>query len=101
VKAGILSFIVVLLCVPALTRVGQKLQPVTPISQAPSFAKNIDCPPKKITVTPAVAIVAVVLVVEELEPVATFVPPPAPRVPDLLVLGAPAPLRAPPSARSL
>jgi hypothetical protein len=49
-RAAVLLGIVVLICVPGLTRIGQKLETA---SHAPSFAKNIDCPPKKITIAPA------------------------------------------------
>ena len=45
--------VLVLVCVPGLTRMSQKLETA---SHAPSFAKNIDCPPKKVTVTPATAV---------------------------------------------
>jgi hypothetical protein len=46
--------IFVLICVPALTRMGQRLETA---SHTPSFSKNIDCPPKKITVASSFAVV--------------------------------------------
>ncbi|HEY1911408.1 MAG TPA: hypothetical protein VGG73_10835 [Vicinamibacterales bacterium] len=96
-RLGVLSFVFVLLCVPALTRIGQKLQPVPPVSQAPSFAKNIDCPPKKVVVSPTTAVVAVVLVLEGDDapppPVVSSLNRPFPETPSL---SAPVPLRAPP-----
>jgi hypothetical protein len=84
----------VLICVPALTRIGQTLETS---SHAPSFAKNIDCPPKKVVIAP--------LPVASPAPLVTFVPVSVvalvpvrdaqlPRSPFLVV---PPPLRAPPS----
>jgi hypothetical protein len=97
IRAAALLFIIVLVCVPGLTRIGQKLQSVTPISSAPSFAKNIDCPPKKLTITPVAAIQSPTLVtmaeaarVECAAPCADASLPPAPSA------FAPHPLRAPP-----
>ena len=96
-RAGVLMYIVVLLCVPALTRIGQKLQPVTPISSAPSFAKNIDCPPKKVTVAPQFSITSAVLLKNtEVVRVARLAPP-DPTLPSTPVVTAPRALRAPPS----
>jgi hypothetical protein len=94
-RAAVLLSIVVLVCVPAITRVGQRLETA---SHTPSFAKNIDCPPKKVTVAP--------VPVASLTPLATFeavriaAPTPSadalrPRSPFLVV---PRPLRAPPTA---
>jgi hypothetical protein len=95
----VLLYIVVLLCVPALTRIGQKLQPVTPISSAPSFAKNIDCPPKKVTVAPLFAFTAAVLLKNaEVVRVARLAPTPDPALPPTPTVFAPCPLRAPPSS---
>ena len=97
-RAGVLMCIVVLLCVPALTRVGQKLQPVTPISSAPSFAKNIDCPPKRVTVAPLFAFTSAVLLKNtEVVRVARLAPP-DPTPPPTPIVFAPCPLRAPPSS---
>jgi hypothetical protein len=89
--------------VPALTRIGQKLQPVSPISQAPSFAKNIDCPPKKVTVSPVVAVVAIaaVLLLENEAPVAPVAAPLNVPLPDSPLASAALPLRAPPVVRFL
>jgi hypothetical protein len=99
-RVGVLSFVFVLLCVPALTRIGQKLQPVAPISQTPSFAKNIDCPPKKVVVAPAAAVVDVVLALEgddpPAAPVVSSLNDPFPASPFLSAL---VPLRAPPLVR--
>jgi hypothetical protein len=87
--------ILVLVCVPALTRAGQKLETA---SHAPSFSKNIDCPPKKVVVAHVLVVASpaalktfdVVPVARPLSLRATAVPP-SPR------LGPPLPLRAPPS----
>ena len=98
-RAGVLMCVVVLFCVPALTRIGEKLQPVTPISSAPSFAKNIDCPPKKVTVAPLFVFTAAVLLKNaEVVRVARLAPPPDPTLPPSPTVFAPHPLRAPPSA---
>lgn len=84
-----------LLCVPALTRITQKLDPE---SHTPSFSKNIDCPPKKVTVAPVVAIASPIPLdgFETLRPtwlalLPDQIPPPSPTA------SAPRPLRAPPS----
>jgi hypothetical protein len=84
-----------LLCVPALTRITQKLEPE---SHTPSFSKNIDCPPKKVTVAPAVAIATPIPLngFETIRParlalLPDLIPPPSPTA------SAPRPLRAPPS----
>jgi hypothetical protein len=84
-----------LLCVPALTRITQKLEPE---SHTPSFSKNIDCPPKKVTVAPVVAIASPIplngfetLRPARLVPQPDLIPPPSPTA------SAPRPLRAPPS----
>jgi len=50
-RTAALFAVLVLVCVPGVTRAAQKLETA---SHAPSFAKNIDCPPKKVT---AVAVV--------------------------------------------
>lgn len=94
-RAAVLIGVTVLVCVPAMTRVGQRLETA---SHAPSFAKNSDCPPKKVTVAPVpVASPAPLLV---FEPVSVVALAPSigalrPRSPFLVV---PRPLRAPPSA---
>jgi hypothetical protein len=87
---------VVLVCVPALTRIGQRLEPV---SHGLSFSKNIDCPPKKVTIAPLFAVASPISL-------KAFAPVPMVRiatVPDVtrhrsLDHAAPPPLRAPPSA---
>ena len=84
-----------LLCVPALTRITQKLEPK---SHTPSFSKNIDCPPKKVTVAPAVAIASPI----PLNGFETIRPARLALLPDLIrppspTASAPRPLRAPPS----
>ena len=95
-RGAVVLSVVVLVCVPALTRIGQKLETA---SHAQSFSKNIDCPPKKVTVTPVFAVTSAI-------PLKTFetvrVAPLAP-TPDAMLLrtpspSAPPPLRAPPSA---
>jgi hypothetical protein len=85
-----------LLCVPALTRITQKLEPE---SHTPSFSKNIDCPPKRVTVAPVVAIASPIPLdgFETIRPAGfarlpNLIPPPSPTA------SAPRPLRAPPSA---
>jgi hypothetical protein len=86
----------VLLFVPALTRITQKLEPV---SHSPSFSKNIDCPPKKVTVAPVFAIASPIpLKGFETVRVARLVPPPPATLPPSPICSAPRPLRAPPSA---
>lgn len=86
--------IVVLVCVPGLTRVGQKLETA---SHTPSFSRNIDCPPKKVTVAP-VESAAPAAPVRALEtaPVARLAPPPDATRPRSPFLATPRPLRAPP-----
>jgi hypothetical protein len=97
-RLAALTFICVLICVPALTRIGQKLQPISPISQAPSFAKNIDCPPKKVTIAPIVTIASVVLLEkDETVPAVHLAPAPDACVPHPPTTSAPIPLRAPPA----
>ena len=94
-RVATLIGVVILICVPALTRVGQKLETS---SLAPSF-RNVDCPPKKVTVTPAQAILAATAIpLFETAPLARFVPLAAPVTPRTLFLVVPRPLRAPPSA---
>jgi hypothetical protein len=94
-RAAVLLGVVVLICVPALTRAGQRFQIA---SQAPSFAKNIDCPPRKVTVAPAPAVVSPALL-GRCEPVriAGLAPPIAAARPRSPFLSTPSPLRAPPS----
>jgi hypothetical protein len=94
-RLGALLCVCCLLCVPALTRMTQKLAPE---SHAPSFSKNIDCPPKKVTVAPVVAIASPIPLngFETLRParlalLTDLIPPPSPTA------SAPHPLRAPPS----
>jgi hypothetical protein len=93
-QATILFGVVVLICVPALTRVGQRLETA---SHAPSFAKNIDCPPKKVTVAPLPVASPAPLVTFIAVPVVALVPSRDARVPRSPSLVAPRPLRAPPS----
>ena len=87
--------ILVLVCVPALTRAGQKLETA---SHAPSFSKNIDCPPKKVTFAPVLAVVLPVAVktLDQI-PIPATVPQQPVAVPRSPQLGPPLPLRAPPS----
>ena len=94
-RAAAVVAVVVLVCVPALTRVGQRLETA---SHAPSFAKNIDCPPKKVTVAPAVAPVSpVALDTIERAPAAGLALPPTEALPRTPQFDLPVPLRAPPS----
>jgi hypothetical protein len=93
-RAAVLLGIVVLVCVPGLTRIGQKLETA---SHTPSFAKNIDCPPKKITIAPAQSVASpalprtfdVVVIAQAVPPPDAALPPP----PSCALQ----PLRAPPS----
>ena len=95
-RTAVLFGIVVLVCVPGLTRIGQKLETA---SHAPSFAKNIDCPPKKVTVAPASAeSPAPSPATFDTLPLAALLPSRAPLLPRSPLLVSPRPLRAPPSA---
>ena len=87
--------IVVLVCVPGLTRIGQKLETA---SHAPSFSRNIDCPPKKVTVVPVdAAAPAAPLHAFETAPPARVSPLPDTTRPRSPFIATPPPLRAPPS----
>ena len=94
-RAAVLLGIVVLVCVPALTRIGQKLETA---SHAPSFAKNIDCPPKKVTLGPALLASPAPLATFEALPIVALLPSRDPLRPHSPYLVVPRPLRAPPSA---
>jgi hypothetical protein len=95
VRLGALLCVCVLLFVPALTRITQKLEPV---SHSPSFSKNIDCPPKKVTVAPVIAIASPIpLKGLETVRVARLAPPPPATLPPSPICSAPRPLRAPPA----
>ena len=94
-RIAAVAIVVVLVCVPALTRVGQRLETA---SHAPSFAKNIDCPPKKVTVSPAVALASPVpLDTIEFVPAVRFAPSVASVLPRTPQFDLPVPLRAPPT----
>ena len=84
-----------LVCVPGLTRVGQKLETA---SHAPSFAKTIDCPPKKVTVAPAPIESPAPIAIYEAVRVVALAPSPEDLKPRSPFLVAPRALRAPPSA---
>ena len=87
--------IVVLICVPAFTRVGQRLETA---SHAPSFSKNVDCPPKKVTVAVAAAMASPVpREAIELVPAARLAPAVAAVLPRSPQFDLPVPLRAPPT----
>jgi hypothetical protein len=92
----VLLGVLVLICVPGLTRISQKLETT---SHTPSFAKNVDCPPKKVTVAGVIALASPVQIKTfDLVLVArlAFVPDATlPRSPQLF---GPRPLRAPPVA---
>jgi hypothetical protein len=94
-RAAVLFGIMVLVCVPGLTRMGQRLETA---SHAPSFAKNIDCPPKKVTLVPASLASPAPLTSFETLPVAALLPSRDPLLPRSPFLAVPPPLRAPPSA---
>jgi hypothetical protein len=94
-RVATLIGVVVLICVPALTRVGQRLDTS---SRAPSF-RNVDCPPKKAMAAPAQAILtATAIGLVESAPVVRRVPPAVPAPQRTLFLAVPRPLRAPPPA---
>jgi hypothetical protein len=96
IRAAALLSVLVLVCVPAIARAGQKLETA---SHAPGFSRNIECPPKKVTVAPMAAVVSPALI-NGSEIVATVVVAPSPdtALPRSPLLSAPRPLRAPPSA---
>jgi len=95
-RIAVLCGVLVLVCVPGLTRIGQKLETA---SHAPSFAKNIDCPPKKVTVTPATAVASPVsLATLDPVPLVRFAVAPDAALPQPPYLFGPRPLRAPPAA---
>ena len=97
-RAGTLFFVGVLLCVPGLTRVGQRVN----TSQGPtlSFSKSTDFPPKKITIEHVRLIVSWAdLICAETTRVWVFVRPVDATPPPAFTGSAPRPLRAPPSAR--
>ena len=94
-RAAVLLSVVVFVCVPTLARMGQRLATST---HAPSF-RNIDSPPKKLTLAPAAAMTSPIpLEGIETVKIATFRPTPS--APPTLspFLSTPTPLRAPPSA---
>jgi len=94
-RAAAVVAVVVLVCVPALTRVGQRLETA---SHAPSFAKNIDCPPKKVTVAPSAAMSSPApLDTIELVPAAPLASPSTEALPRAPQFDLPVPLRAPPA----
>jgi hypothetical protein len=98
VRCGIVLVAGVLLCVPALTRITQRLES-TQISTTLNFGKNIDCPPKKVTIAPVLAITSAVLLEDdETVPVARLAPSPDATLPHPPTTAAPSPLRAPPPA---
>ena len=94
-RAAVVLSVLVLVCVPAMTRVGQRLETA---SHAPSFAKNIDCPPKKVMVAPVwgLASPTPLRVFETLEAV-RLAPSPDTTHPRAPFRSSPRPLRAPPS----
>jgi hypothetical protein len=96
VRIAVLLGVFVLICVPGLTRMGQRLETS---SHAPSFARNIECPPKKVTLAPVTAAsLPVPLATLDLVLSVRFASVPDAIVPDSPHLSAPLPLRAPPVA---
>ena len=94
-RVAAVAIVVVLVFVPALTRVGQRLETS---SHAPSFAKNIDCPPKKVTLAPVAAMASPVpLDAIELAPTTPLAPPLIEALPRTPQFDLPVPLRAPPA----
>jgi hypothetical protein len=94
-RTAVLLGIVVLVCVPGLTRMNQKLETA---SRAPSFSKNIDCPPKKVTLLPALLASPAPLATFDAPAIVALLPSRDPLLPRSLFLAVPRPLRAPPSA---
>jgi hypothetical protein len=93
-RAAVLIGVAVLICVPALTRIGQKLETA---SHTISFSRNIECPPKKVTVSKAPAAVPPASIDSaDVAPVAKFAPISAAQ-PYVPIVAAPRQLRAPPS----
>jgi hypothetical protein len=93
-RASVLLGVLALICVPGLTRIGQRLETT---SHAPSFAKNIDCPPKKVTVAGVIAVASPVQIKTfDLVPVARPASVPDAALPRSPQLFGPRPLRAPP-----
>jgi hypothetical protein len=45
------TLIVVLLCVPALTRASQRLDPIAPSPQAVGLSRNCEVPPQRVVLT--------------------------------------------------
>ena len=93
-RAAVLLSVVVFVSVPTLARMGQRL---TTSTHAPSF-RNIDSPPKKLTIAPATSVISPIplkdnetvrVVVIKSEPSEPLSPSP--------FLSTPRPLRAPPS----
>lgn len=94
-RTCVLLSVLVLVCVPGLTRMSQKLETA---SHAPSFAKNIDCPPKKVTVTPATAVPSPVTLANfSLVPLLRPAPVVDTTLPRSPYVFRPGPLRAPPA----
>jgi hypothetical protein len=94
-RIPVLLGVVVLVCVPGLTRMSQRLETA---SRTPSFAKNIDCPPKKVTIAPSAVASPVPVFTLEVVRVPRAVPSRAVLLPRSPFLAVPGPLRAPPSA---
>jgi hypothetical protein len=94
-RAYVLLAVLVLVCVPGLTRMSQRLETA---SHAPSFAKNIDCPPKKVTVVPTTGVATPVALTFDLVSVVRPAFAPDTTVPVPPDLFGPRPLRAPPLA---
>jgi len=92
-RVSVLLAVLVLVCVPGFTRIGQRLETT---SHTPSFAKNIDCPPKRTTVAPAAPVATPIPVALDLVVVAEHVPAPDPALPRSPDIFGPRPLRAPP-----
>jgi hypothetical protein len=90
--------VAVVLLVP-LTRLRQRLEAVSPVSRAPSFSKNIDLPPKRVSAVPLLTLTSVVaLAVEDRVSTPRSLPlPDTGAVPSPDVSPA-RPLRAPPSS---
>ena len=95
-RAAVFFGVFVLVCVPALTRIGQRLETA---SHTPSFSKNIDCPPKKVTVASSFA-VTLPFAFKALASVAAVPSTPShdTALPSSPFLSIPPPLRAPPSS---
>lgn len=93
-RLSVLFGVVVLVCVPGLTRMGQRLETA---SRTPSLAKNVDCPPKKVTIAPSPVASPVPVFTCEVVRIGCVVLSRTVLLPRSPFLAVPRPLRAPPT----